>query len=104
MEFLGLRGVWVPLLFGAFEKIKCIFSIAPVENLEKHSPDAGVGSTGCCSRASDVVSVAQVCRAHRTLGGYYSSVRWCVTSASAREEFLTCEHQTLRERSVACVR
>ena len=27
MEFLGLRGV--------FEKIKCIFSIAPVENLEK---------------------------------------------------------------------
>ena len=33
VEFLGLRGV--EFLFGAFEKIKCIFSIAPVENLEK---------------------------------------------------------------------
>jgi len=41
VEFLGLRGVWVPLSlassagFGAFEKIKSIFSIAPVANLEK---------------------------------------------------------------------
>ena len=40
--FLGLREVWVErgvvflgLRFGAFEKIKCIFSIAPVGNLEK---------------------------------------------------------------------
>ena len=24
MEFLGLRGVWVPLSLSAFEKIKCI--------------------------------------------------------------------------------
>ena len=32
MVFLGLREV---LVFGAFEKIKCIFSIAPVVNLEK---------------------------------------------------------------------
>jgi len=36
--------------FGAFEKIKCIFSIASVGNLEKsrkkHSSDAGVGITG----------------------------------------------------------
>ena len=41
--------------FGAFEKIKCIFSIAPVGNLEKsrecflsekHSPDAECGGTG----------------------------------------------------------
>ena len=39
-----------------FEKIKCIFSIAPVGNLEKsrecfsmrkHLPDAGFWSTGC---------------------------------------------------------
>ena len=28
---------------------------------EKYSPDAGVGSTGRWSRASGVVSVAQVC-------------------------------------------
>ena len=37
MEFLGLRGVWIPRVgtFGAFEKIKCIFSIAPVGILEK---------------------------------------------------------------------
>jgi len=34
---------------------------------EKHSPDADGGSTGRWSRASGVVSVAQVCRAHRTL-------------------------------------
>jgi hypothetical protein len=41
--------------FGAFEKNKCIFSIAPVGNLEKsrecfltekHSPDAECGGTG----------------------------------------------------------
>ena len=31
VEFLGLRGAG----FGAFEKIKCIFSIAPVGSLEK---------------------------------------------------------------------
>ena len=35
VEFLGLSGVWVPSGVGAFEKIKCIFSIAPVRNLEK---------------------------------------------------------------------
>jgi len=54
VEFLGLRGVWV----GAFEKMKCIFSIASVGNLEKlRAPGAGVGSTGRWSRASGVVSV-----------------------------------------------
>jgi len=61
VEFLGLRGVWVSLspsrracsaVFGAFEKIKYIFSIASVENLEKswvaekHSSDAVCGGTG----------------------------------------------------------
>ena len=37
VEFLGLRGVWVPSSagFGAFKKMKCIFSIAPVGTLEK---------------------------------------------------------------------
>jgi len=68
--------------FDAFEKIKCIFSIASVGILEKlrHSPDAGVGSTERWSRASGVVSVWLRCaertgRWHRTLGGYSSSVR-----------------------------
>ena len=41
--------------------------VAGVFFAEKHSPDAGVGSTGRWSRASGVVSVTQVCRAHRTL-------------------------------------
>ena len=59
-----------------FEKIKCIFSIAPVGIFgevagvfltKKHSPDAGVGSTGRWSRASGAVSVTLVCRAHRSL-------------------------------------
>ena len=60
-----------------FEKMKCIFSIAPVGNLEKsrecfslrkHSPDAG-------SEAPDAVSERPVCRLpgsarvrHRTTG------------------------------------
>jgi len=79
-EFLGLRGVWWTLVgvnTHAFEKIKCIFSIAPVENLEKsrecfslrkHSPDAG-------PEAPNVVSVRLVYRLpssarvrHRTPG------------------------------------
>jgi len=102
------------VVFGAFEKIKCIFSIAPVGNLEKSrecsslrnthrtlvvvAPDAGPERQVWCQ------SVAQVSRAHRTLGSYCSSVRWCVSSASAREELLTGEHWTLRVHPVACVR
>ena len=35
--------------------------VAGVFLAEKHSPDAGAGSTGRWSRASGVVSVAQVC-------------------------------------------
>jgi len=54
VEFLVLRGVGF-LGFGDFEKIKCIFSIAPMGNLEKsrecflsekHSPDAECEGTG----------------------------------------------------------
>ena len=68
MEFLGLRGVWVPL--GAFKKIKCIFSIAPVGFFgevvgvylsRKHSPDALRGGTGRWSLASGVLSCAAEC-------------------------------------------
>jgi len=62
VEFLGLRGVWVPRVerslrggIRRFEKNKCIFYIAPVGNLEKLrecllteklSPDAECGGTG----------------------------------------------------------
>ena len=93
------------------EKIKCIFSIAPVRNLEK-SRETG---RWCWQHRTLVQSVRcgvslwlrcaeRTGRWHRTLGGYCSSVRWCMTSASAREEFLTGEHRTLRVRPVACVR
>jgi len=53
--------------FGAFEEIKCIFSIALVGNLEKslecfllekHSPDSGLGCIKRWSRVSGVLSVA----------------------------------------------
>ena len=53
VEFLGLRGVWVPL--GAFEKMKCIFSIAPVGILEKSWECFSVGNTHrtLCTEAPD---------------------------------------------------
>ena len=69
MEFLGLREAWSSY-FGAFKKIKCIFSIAPVGNLEKsrecfltqkHSPDAECGGTGRWPLASGVLSGAAEC-------------------------------------------
>ena len=63
--FLGLREVWVPrverggvpmiVVFGAFEKIKCIFSIAPVGNLEKSRECFSVRNTQrtLCAEAPD---------------------------------------------------
>ena len=62
--FLGLREVWV------FEKMKCIFSIAPVGFFgevagvflsRKHSPDALRGGTGRGPLASGVLSGAAEC-------------------------------------------
>ena len=53
--FLSLSRQACEAGFGAFEKMKCILSIAPVGKLEKsrecfslrkHSPDAGFWSTG----------------------------------------------------------
>jgi len=52
-------------VFGAFEKIKYIFSIAQVESLEKsqecfslekHSPNAGLRGTGHCTYVSGALS------------------------------------------------
>ena len=50
--------------FGAFEKIKCIFSIAPVGNLVKlqDSPDAVYGGTKRWLLAFDVLSVPSSAR------------------------------------------
>ena len=56
--------------FGAFEKNKCIFSIAPVGNFgevagvflsRKHSPDALCGGTGRWPLASGVLSGIEEC-------------------------------------------
>ena len=64
-----LQRRWSSAGFGTFEKIKFIFSIAPVGNLEKlrvyrtlvlAAPDAGLERPVWCQ------SVAQVCRMHRT--------------------------------------
>jgi len=98
--------VFLGLHIGAFEKIKCIFSIAPVGNLEKSqecfSPDAGVGSTGRLSRASGVVSVAQVCTG-RTGVTPVLSVR-CAGGLANLSALESGEHQTLRVHPVAFVR
>jgi len=63
--------------FGAFEKMKCIFSIAPMESLvklpecfrtEKHSPNALSVGTGRCVCASGVLTVSGDIRVeYRTL-------------------------------------
>ena len=71
-----MRGVWVPLSMGfsAFEKIKCIFSIASVGNLGKLRECFSLTLTGRCARrhrtlalASGVLSVpGSVTVEHRT--------------------------------------
>jgi len=75
--------MWVDGKFGAFEKNKCIFSIASMGNLEKSrecfltekdSPDAECGGTGRWSQKSGVLDPARV--EHRTL---FESVRWCAS-------------------------
>jgi len=60
VEFLGLRGVWVPLSLSAFEKIKCIFSIASMGNLA----DELRGGTGRWPLAFGVLSGVAECTGH----------------------------------------
>ena len=67
--------------FGAFEKIKCIFSIAPVGTLEKLRDCSSLRNT------------------HRTLVIDFC-VRCYLTSASKP----IWKHRTLRECPVVCVR
>ena len=101
------RGVGFSL---PFEKNKCIFSIALEGNLkksqecfsEKHSPDAGVGSIGRWSRASGVLSVAQVCTGRTGVSPVLSV--WCAGGLATLSVHGFGEHQTLRVRPVACVR
>ena len=87
-----------------FEKMKCIFSIAPVGifgEVEKHSPDAGIGSTGRWSRASGVVSVAQVCTGRTGVSPVLSV--WCAGGLATLSAHESGEHRTLRVRPVASV-
>ena len=99
------------MVFGAFEKIKCIFSIAPVGNFgevtgvfftEKHSPDALRGGTGRWPLASDVLSGVAKCTG-RAGESPVLSVRCagCLATLSTHE---SGEHRTLRVRPMACVR
>ena len=69
---------------------------------ECFSPDAGVGSTGRWSRASGVVSVAQVCT-ERTGVSPVVSVR-CAGGLVTLSVLESGEHRTLRVRLVARVR
>jgi len=71
VKFLRLRGVWVPLSlhceagFNAFEKMKTIFSIAPMEFFG--TPHAVRGGTRRWPLASGVLSsLARASRVHRT--------------------------------------
>ena len=101
--FLGLREVWAR--FGAFEKIKCTFSIAPVGNLEKSrecSPDALRGGTGRWPLASGVLSGAAECTG-RTGVSPVLSVR-CADGLANLSVHESGEHRTLRVRPVARVR
>ena len=86
-----------------FEKMKCIFSIVPVGFLEKlwecFSPDAGVGSTGRWSRASGVVSVAQVCTGCTGVSPVLS-VR-CAGGLATLSAHESGEHQTLKGPNMA---
>ena len=76
--------------------------VAGVFLAEKHSPDAGVGSTGRWSRASGVVSVAQVCTG-RTGVSPVLSVR-CAGGLATLSAHESGEHRTLRVCPVAHVR
>ena len=104
------------MVVGAFEKNKCIFSIAPVGNLEKsrecfsvgvflsrkHSPDALCGGTGRWPLASGVLSGATECTG-RTGESPVLSVR-CAGGLATLTAHESGEHRTLRVRPVACVR
>ena len=72
--------------------------VAGVFLAKKHSPDAGVGSTGRWSRASGVVSVAQVCTG-RTGVSPVLSVR-CAGVLATLSAHESGEHRTLRVRPV----
>jgi len=96
--------------FCAFEKIKCIFSIAPVESFEevagvflteKHSPDALRGGTGHWPLASGVLSGltrgSRVHRTHRSESGAQRPVYGRFATLSAHG---SGEHWTLSVLSV----
>jgi len=75
-----------------------IGEVAGVFLAEKHSPDAGAGSTGRWSRASGVVSVAQVCTGCTGVSPVLS-VR-CADGLATLSVHESGEHRTLRVRPV----
>jgi len=91
---------------GGFEEIKCIFSIAPVGNLEKSwecfSADILRGGTGRWPLASGVLSGltrgSRVHRTHRSESGAQRPVYGCFATLSAHE---SGEYRTLRVRLMA---
>ena len=79
-----------------------IGEVAGVFLAEKHSPDAGVGSTGRWSRASGVLSGAAECTG-RTGESPVLSVR-CAGGSVTLSALESGEHRTLRVRPMASVR
>jgi len=88
-----------------FKKMKCIFSIAPVGNLEKSRECSSLRNTHwtLAVEAPDVEALRPVCCGarvkHQTQGDSCSCVRCYLTSAGV----LDWKHRTLRERPVVCV-
>jgi len=105
VEFLGLRGVWVPVSLGKFKRevefLGKFGEVAGVFLSRKHSPDALRGGTGRWPLASGVLSGAAEC-AGRIGVSLVLSVRCAggLATLSARE---SGEHRTLRVRLVARV-
>ena len=86
-----------------FEKMKCMFSIAPVGNLEKSRECSSLRNTHrtLAVEASDAEAMHPVCcGAHWMQGDSCSCVRCYLTSA----EVFVWKHRTLRERPVVCIR
>ena len=89
--------------FSAFEKIKCIFSIAPVGNLEKsreckHSPHALRGGTGRWPLAFGVLSGVAECTGRTGVSPMLSV--WCAGGLATLSAHESGEHRTLRVRPV----
>jgi len=81
--------------FDVFEKITCIFSIAPMGSLEKsreyfslrntHRTQVLAAPDAASARPVRCLTLARVSRAHRTRTEHCSLVRWCLTPGSVSD-------------------